>query len=128
MHTSDDSRTYIKNKVAIAGVTGYSGGELARLVLNHPRLAGIEPVFYGREGEPSHTTLEEIHPALALGGGSAPHKIHPLDWGHMCDSGVEVLFLATPHEQSRGWVPTARLCGMKVIDLSGAWRLQEDAN
>jgi N-acetyl-gamma-glutamyl-phosphate reductase len=39
-----------------------------------------------------------------------------------------VLFLATPHEQSREWVPEALARGLRVIDLSGAWRLTEAAN
>ena len=41
---------------------------------------------------------------------------------------MEILFLATPHEQSREWVPDALEHGLKVIDLSGAWRLTEAAN
>ena len=36
-----------------------------------------------------------------------------------------MLFLATPHEQSREWVPEALERGLRVIDLSGAWRLTE---
>ncbi len=41
---------------------------------------------------------------------------------------MSVLFLATPHEQSREWVPEALKRGLRVIDLSGAWRLTEAAN
>jgi N-acetyl-gamma-glutamyl-phosphate reductase len=37
---------------------------------------------------------------------------------------VNVLFLATPHEVSREWVPEAIAQGVHVIDLSGAWRLE----
>jgi N-acetyl-gamma-glutamyl-phosphate reductase len=39
--------------------------------------------------------------------------------------GVDVLFLATPHEVSREWVPQAIERGVHVIDLSGAWRLEK---
>jgi len=38
------------------------------------------------------------------------------------------MFLATPHEASREWVPELLARGIRVIDLSGAWRLQEPAN
>ena len=38
--------------------------------------------------------------------------------------GVNVLFLATPHEVSREWAPEAVAQGVHVIDLSGAWRLE----
>jgi N-acetyl-gamma-glutamyl-phosphate reductase len=46
----------------------------------------------------------------------------------LADRGVKVLFLATPHEQSRAWVPDALSRGLRVIDLSGAWRLNDAAN
>jgi N-acetyl-gamma-glutamyl-phosphate reductase len=39
-----------------------------------------------------------------------------------------VLFLATPHEQSRSWAPEAVERGIRVVDLSGAWRLNDAAN
>ena len=39
---------------------------------------------------------------------------------------MELLFLATPHEASRALVPDAIAQGIRVIDLSGAWRLKEE--
>jgi len=39
---------------------------------------------------------------------------------------VELLFLATPHDVSRSLVPEALSHGLRVIDLSGAWRLKEE--
>lgn len=56
------------------------------------------------------------------------HPVHPFSWGRIVDAGIEVLFLATPHEQSREWVPEALHHGIKAIDLSGAWRLQHASN
>ena len=41
---------------------------------------------------------------------------------------METLFLATPHELSREVAPEALSRGLRVIDLSGAWRLTEAAN
>ena len=38
-------------QIAIVGVTGYAGAELARLLLHHPRLKGLPPVFAGRLDE-----------------------------------------------------------------------------
>jgi N-acetyl-gamma-glutamyl-phosphate reductase len=46
----------------------------------------------------------------------------------LSDLDTDVLFLATPHEQSREWVPEALKRGVRVIDLSGAWRLVDAAN
>jgi N-acetyl-gamma-glutamyl-phosphate reductase len=118
-------------RTAIAGIGGYAGGELARLLLHHPHLRGTAPTLLGRAGEPESTSphyLEDIHPQLAVAGDHHAHQILPFSWNHIVDSGTEVLFLATPHEQSREWVPEAIERGIKVIDLSGAWRLQHHAN
>jgi N-acetyl-gamma-glutamyl-phosphate reductase len=117
-------------RTAVAGVSGYAGGELARLLLHHPRLSKATPTFLGRAGETevdSSTYLEDLHPQLAMPW-QQKHKVAPFSWERIADSGAEVLFLATPHEQSREWVPQAIAQGIKVIDLSGAWRLQHHAN
>jgi N-acetyl-gamma-glutamyl-phosphate reductase len=54
-------------RIAVAGVSGYAGGELARLLLHHPALNGTKPTFLGRADEaevgPS-TSLEALHPYL----------------------------------------------------------------
>jgi N-acetyl-gamma-glutamyl-phosphate reductase len=118
-------------RTAVAGVSGYAGGELARLLLHHARLKGVTPTFLGRAGEaevgPS-TFLEDLHPQLAMPGDHKANEVFPFSWERIVDSKIEVLFLATPHEQSREWVPQAIEQGIKVIDLSGAWRLQDDIN
>jgi N-acetyl-gamma-glutamyl-phosphate reductase len=118
-------------QTAIAGVSGYAGGELARLLLNHPRLSGVKPIFFGRAGEAeagTSTYLEDLHPQLAVGGSVRSNPVLPFSWDGAVGSGVKVLFLATPHEQSREWAPAAIERGIKVVDLSGAWRLQETRN
>jgi N-acetyl-gamma-glutamyl-phosphate reductase len=105
---------------------------LARLLLSHPRLQGTPPVFAGRVDEKDAARggvpLSEIHPQLADGHGSGALKLEPFSWELLARRGVDVLFLATPHEQSREWAPEALARGMRVIDLSGAWRLTETAN
>jgi len=117
-------------QTAVIGVTGYAGAELARLLLHHPRLRGRAPVFAGRVDEKDAARggvpLSEIHPQLAVNGSTL--KMEPFSWELLKSHGVKVLFLATPHEQSRAWVPEALARGLRVIDLSGAWRLTEAAN
>jgi len=119
-------------QTAVVGVTGYAGAELARLLLRHPRLKGKPPVFVGRVDEKDAARggipLAEIHPELAGGKHSGELKQQPFSWELLAERDVEVLFLATPHEQSREWVPEALKRGIRVIDLSGAWRLKEAAN
>ncbi len=119
-------------QTAIVGVTGYAGAELARLLLAHPRLQAKPPVLAGRvEGkdlERGGVPLTEIHPQLSDNNGASKLKMQPFSWELLAERGVDVLFLATPHEQSRAWVPQALERGMRVIDLSGAWRLTDVVN
>lgn len=119
-------------QTAVIGVTGYAGAELARLLLRHPRLKGVPPVFAGRLDEKDAARggipLVDIHPQLADNNGAGSLRMESFSWDLLSDRGVDVLFLATPHEQSRSWAPEALARGMRVIDLSGAWRLTNPAN
>ncbi|HSZ17938.1 MAG TPA: N-acetyl-gamma-glutamyl-phosphate reductase [Terracidiphilus sp.] len=119
-------------QTAVVGVTGYAGAELARLLLHHPRLKGTPPVFAGRidekEAKRGGVPLTDVHPQLADNNGSASLRLEPFSWELLADRGVKVLFLATPHEQSRSWVPDALDRGLRVVDLSGAWRLTKAAH
>ena len=115
-------------RIAVAGVGGYAGAELARLLLRHPRLGGETPLLLGRAGEAPggrRETLFDLHPQLTRG---EDVKVEPFSWEILEESGIEILLLATPHEQSRAWVPRAIERGIRVIDLSGAWRLKDARN
>jgi N-acetyl-gamma-glutamyl-phosphate reductase len=104
---------------AVVGATGYAGFELARLLFRHPRVK--KPVLFTREGEDNGPArLDDVYPHVS-GNGASP--LEPFRWQSLRDKGVDVLFLATPHEVSREWVPQAIEQGIRVIDLSGAWRL-----
>ncbi len=115
-----------QGQIAVLGVTGYAGAELARLLLRHPRLAGASPLFLGREGS-ARESLTAIHPQLA-GLSQDQLCVEPFSWDLLASRGVKVLFLATPHEQSRKLAPEALSRGLRIIDLSGAWRLSDSAN
>ncbi len=110
-----------KLKTAVLGVSGYSGLELTRLLERHARLE--KPVLVRRENGGGARDLAEVFPEL-LGNGGYP--LQPLSWGELKSKGVELLFLATPHEASRALVPEAIAHGLRVIDLSGAWRLKQE--
>jgi len=110
-----------KLKTAVVGATGYSGMELTRLLLRHPRLD--KPTLVGREnGDQAAANLADVFPALSGNGG---YPLQPLSWEGLKQQGVEHLFLATPHETSRLLAPKAVAQGFRVIDLSGAWRLKQ---
>jgi N-acetyl-gamma-glutamyl-phosphate reductase len=128
-----------KLKTAVLGATGYSGLELTRILLRHPRVekpvllrralsssdpaSGFASAMHGQNGgNGGPVDLAEVFPALSGNGG---YPLHPLSWEALKAQGVELLFLATPHEVSRELVPEAISHGLRVIDLSGAWRLKE---
>jgi N-acetyl-gamma-glutamyl-phosphate reductase len=102
---------------AIVGATGYSGQELTRILFQHPRMR--PPLLLARESDNGSASAEIISP---VDGTTVP--IHPFSWRLLHQRGVDLLFLATPHEVSRAWVPEAMERGLRVIDLSGAWRLR----
>ena len=105
---------------AVVGATGYAGFELARLLARHPYAK--KPVLFTRNGEAGTTAkLDELYPHVSGNGG---YPLEPFRWETLKAKGVNVLFLATPHEVSREWVPEAVAQGVHVIDLSGAWRLE----
>jgi len=109
-----------KLKTALLGASGYSGLELARILERHPRLE--KPALLRREGSDGAADLAEVFPELSGNGG---YPLRALSWPELKRQGVELLFLATPHEASRALVPEAIAQGLRVIDLSGAWRLKE---
>lgn len=100
--------------VAIVGASGYTGGELLRMLLNHS------------EVEIKYITSRKYD-------GTPVHKIHP----HIRDSGLvfknkqpneldaDIIFTATPHGASMKIVPDLLETGAKVIDLSGDYRYRD---
>lgn len=111
---------------AIIGATGYSGFELTRRLLAHPRLQ--KPALFRHKPEPGQSSnLADFYPQLA-GNGFGHLLMEPFSWNALHVKGVDILFLCTPHEVSREWVIEAIDRGYRVIDLSGAWRLKQAEN
>jgi len=109
-------------KCGVVGATGYAGFELARLLRKHPNVSGS--VLF-RRGEHSAATLDEAYPQIMNG---QPTPLHAFSWEQVEKEKLDLLFLATPHETSWELVPEGLRRGLKVIDLSGAWRLKDEAN
>ena len=110
-----------KLKTAILGATGYSGFELTRLLLRHPRLE--KPLLLRRKDADTAANLADIYPVLSGNGG---YPLQELSWAELKRHAVQLLFLATPHDVSRSLAVEAIAQGMRVIDLSGAWRLKQE--
>jgi N-acetyl-gamma-glutamyl-phosphate reductase len=126
---AEHARTTVRT--AVAGVGGYAGGELARLLLAHPRLRETKPLFLGRIADAAaggRVPLEQIQPQLAVGAGEKLPEVRAFRWELIKEMGIELVFLALPHETSREWAPEWLQHGVRVIDLSGAWRLHDAAN
>jgi N-acetyl-gamma-glutamyl-phosphate reductase len=102
--------------VAVIGVTGYTGFELATLLLRHPAIG--RPTFYVRE-TCGFQCLSHLFPQLR-GRGEAP--LRPLSVEAITSTSAGTAFLATPHEASAELVPQLLDAGLRVIDLSGAFR------
>ncbi len=109
-----------KQRVAVVGVTGYAGYELARLLLRHPHVE--KPTFYLRESSTQARCLTELFPQLR-GWGEAPCR--PLSVKAIVESGATTAFLSTPHEASIELAPELLAAGLRVVDLSGAFRFRD---
>ena len=106
-------------QVAVVGVTGYTGLELARILLRHPELP--PPVFHVRETNGAKC-LGELFPQFR-GWGEAP--LRPFSVDAITSSNAGCAFLATPHEVSAELAPALIQTGLRVVDLSGAFRFRE---
>ena len=125
MHTLCIFRMSARLQPAVVGATGYTGFELTRILLGHSRVK--KPVLLRREGEGQSPDMTEFYPQLS-GNGNGSLPIGPFSWNAVKEQGVDVLFLCTPHEVSREWGLEAAARGIRVVDLSGAWRLKNPEN
>jgi N-acetyl-gamma-glutamyl-phosphate reductase len=100
--------------VAVIGASGYSGGEIVRLLLAHP---GVRLARVGAHSS-AGSRLSEVHPHLAGSPVAGLELEAAEDVG-----GVDVAFLALPHGRSAELAPRLLDAGTRVIDLAGDFRL-----
>jgi N-acetyl-gamma-glutamyl-phosphate reductase len=103
-------------RAGIVGFRGYSGLELQRIVGAHPK---VEPWLM----EHRQDAAPEQRP---LGHAGAPRI--PSTAAAAVEAGLAVVFLATPPEVSMELAPPLLAAGVKVVDLSGAYRLRTVEN
>ena len=104
--------------VGIVGGSGYTGGELLRLLANHPQANVVAVTSRKLAGKPVtavHSHLKNIYflNFEALGAKEAADR---------CD----IVFTAVPHGTAMDWVPELLDAGTRVIDLSSDYRLPVD--
>jgi len=103
--------------VGIIGVTGYTGQELIRILLNHP---GVRiSALYSRSA--SGKSISELFPEFAYRLNLVCSKPDIKDITDKCD----LIFLALPHTTSIEFVPKLLKAGKRVIDLSADYRFKD---
>jgi N-acetyl-gamma-glutamyl-phosphate reductase len=105
-------------RVAIAGATGYTGQELLRLLARHAGVAITAAMSSGSTSASSRRLPALVH----LWDG----KIQPLSPDLLRDA--DVVFLALPDGAAAELAPLLVEAGVRVIDLSGAFRLRDATN
>ncbi|MCC6748198.1 MAG: N-acetyl-gamma-glutamyl-phosphate reductase [Deltaproteobacteria bacterium] len=110
----------MKTRAAIVGATGYTGGELARLLLGHP---GFELAGLYRLGSETAVSLAEAQPHLF---GLTDLTCVAYDEAALRRS-AQVVFFATPNGQAMKLAPALLEAGVKVIDLAADYRLHDVA-
>lgn len=103
-------------RIAVAGASGYAGGELLRLIAGHPELDLVAATAHSQAGTP----VAEVHPQLA----GLDLTLGATDAATLGDA--DLVFLALPHGQSAALA--AQLpAGVKVVDLGADFRLKDAA-
>lgn len=111
----------MRSKVAIVGVSGYSGLELLRLLANHPSFEVTAAYSDRARGEPLRNLLppgDSGIVALPLERVVRPQAEAPESYRE-----ADFVALATPAEVSAELAPQLIASGSRVVDLSGAFRL-----
>ena len=104
-------------KIAIIGASGYTGGELASLLLGHPHVGEI---LFGSRGSAGAKVAEY---APALRGRTDAVFMDPEAGGFLeCDA----VFFATPHGVAMNHAESLINAGVTVIDLSPDFRLRDE--
>jgi N-acetyl-gamma-glutamyl-phosphate reductase len=100
--------------VGIVGATGYAGGELVRLLLNHPnvKLVGL----YGRNRD--HEPIALSHPQLAASGLVVDQAMPEAD----------AIFAALPHGVAAGMAKEIVAKGSALLDIGPDFRLHDPAD
>ena len=112
------ARPPARARVAIAGATGYAGQELVKLLARHPAVTLTDAMSSGATSAPRPLpALKRIWDGTVV----------PLDIDRLA-AGSDVVMLALP-EAAAAEIGTALIQrGLRVIDLSGAFRIRSDAD
>ena len=102
--------------VSIVGASGYTGGELLRLLLHHPQVTLSQVTSESHVGEYVYQT----HPNLR---GQTTMQYTARDQLEPCD----LLFLALPHGEAQKNIARYAALAPRIVDLSADFRLRDPA-
>lgn len=103
-----------KIKAAVVGATGYTGGELIRLLVNHPQVEIISLVSKSKSGQSLSAVFPDLLDEVDLNFTDAVHA--------SCD----VVFLCLQHGDAKTYLDEhPAIASKKIIDLSRDFRLKE---
>lgn len=102
-------------KVAIIGASGYTGLELVKILLTHPK---FEITYIGTSG--GGESLSGLHPSLKDIIEFDVQKSEASEIAKVAD----LAFLALPHKAAMGFAKQLIELGVKVVDLSADYRLE----
>ncbi len=103
--------------VAILGASGYTGGELIRILVNHPNVK----ISYITAEKHAGKKVSEVFPHLK---GILDLKLEKLDPKKVPDD-IDIVFAALPHGASAEVIHEIYKRKIKIIDLGASFRLNE---
>jgi len=106
-------------KAVVVGGTGYGGAEMIRRLLIHPDVELVRVVAIDHVGEP----LGAVHPPLTGRSDLRFENLLPAEAARGCD----VALLGLPHRVSALHALSILAAGVKVVDMSGDFRLRDAA-
>lgn len=111
-----------KKKIAILGASGYTGAELVRLLLRHPKVEIAIMTADRKAG----MTMGEVFPQFAPYELPKLVTIDSVDWAN---AGIDLVFCALPHATTQKVLKElmAKAPDTKVCDLSADFRLSDPA-
>ncbi len=108
-----------KKKVGILGASGYTGAELVRLLLRHPKVDIVLLTADRRAGQ----AMGEVFPQFAPYALPQLVSIDAVDWAA---AGLDLIFCALPHATTQNVIKDilSKAPHSKIVDLSADFRLE----
>lgn len=111
-----------KAKIGVLGASGYTGAELVRMLLRHPRAEIVLLTAERNAGK----AMRDVFPQFSPYALPTLAQIDGLDWAK---AGLDVAFCALPHATTQKVIKEllAKAPATKVVDLSADFRLHDTA-